>query len=550
MNSTWRALGVGLSLLTALPIAAAADGLTVLQINDTYKIEGLEGGRVGGMARVRTLRRELEEQGRDVVVVHAGDLLFPSVMSKYLDGRAMVAALDRLDGSDAFDDRLFVTFGNHEFDSRDWRVLFARLAESRFTWLSADLAYRLDGMAAAVPFAGHAPNVVATKLVEAGGVRLGLFGLTLPADPRPWAVYADFEQRVAAAERAVAELRARGAELVLAVTHQDLADDERLAERVPGIDWIAGGHEHIAFERHVGRTGITKADADARSIVRLDVERGDSGLRIEPHLVQADASIEPDADMLGLVASWLVRLEEAVRERTGRSLMDVVATTEHALEGVEPAIRGRETALGDFLADTLRARLGTDVALINGGAIRVNDDVPAGGNIRVYELEGIFYYDNRPVAFEVSGRELLGLLRISVSGATLGHGRFWQVSGLRFRYHRATSAKGETTRVDAGEVEIRAPDGGWRPLELDRRYSVASLDYEWENGCRDGYPLLAKGCGGTSPPLVETSNSRAATPLSWRQLTEAAIAALPGHRITTACDGRIDVVEEPTASGD
>jgi 5'-nucleotidase len=528
-----------------VPPATAPAGLTVFQINDTYKIEGLEAGRVGGLARLRTLRKAVEAEGRPVLVVHGGDLLFPSVMSKYLAGESMVAAFNLLDGGEGFDDRLFVTFGNHEFDHRDVNVLMARLAESRFTWLSANLCYRLPGMAAPVPLAGHLPNVVATRLIEVGGVKVGLFGLTLPGEPREWADYGDYERLVAAAASSVAELRARGAEFVIALTHQELPDDQLLAKRVPGIDWIAGGHEHIALERHVGSTWITKADADARTVVRIDVDRTPAGLVASHRLIEMAGGVAPDPELQGVVASWLVRLERLVEQTTGKRLLDVVATTEHALEGVEPKIRGRETALGDFLADILRERLATDLAFVNGGAIRVNDDVPAGGDVRVYELEGIFYFDNKPVAFELTGAELLDMLRRSVSQAAIGHGRFLQVSGIRFEYHaRPDPDGGEVTRVELGEVQVQPRGGAWQPLDRARRYSVATLDWIWKNGCRDGYARLAGGCGGASPVLLERPE------LSWRGITEEAIARLPERRIRADIDGRIVRLQESNPGGE
>lgn len=527
-----------------VPPPAPAAGFTLLQINDTYKIEGLRAGAEGGLARVRTLRKQLEAEGRPVLVLHAGDFLFPSVMSKYLKGAPMVDALNLLDGSEGFDERFFVTPGNHEFDNPELALLADRIAQSQFGWITSNVAIAGPAGTAEAgmrPLAERFANVKDHVVMELGGVRVGIFGLTLSDQSRPWVEYGfDLPTRRATIARVLGDLEREGARFVIALTHQEVGDDEWLAREFPGrIDWIVGGHEHVALSRTVGATTITKADADAKSAYRIDVRPApEQGAAERPYvgsgtLVELGSQVAVDPDMIRAVASSLVTLARAVEEKTGRKLLDVVATTEHLLEGTEPAIRGRETALGDLLCDILRERLATDIAFVNGGAIRVNDDVAPGGNLRVYELEGIFYYDDKPVVFELSGRELLELLRKSVSQATLGHGRFLQVAGLRFAYRAAADG---TTTVEASEVSVRAAgEGAFAPLDLDRRYRTATLDYTWRNGYRDGYPLFSAGAGngGTSPQLVEQPQ------ISWRKLTEEALAALPGQRITVDVDGRI-----------
>jgi len=562
LRGSWRATGIALlasSLFAGACARPGADrplagapalpaGFAILQINDAYKIEGLEAGRTGGMARVRTLRRQLEAEGRPVLVLHGGDVLFPSVASKYLDGAQMVDVLNALDGGEAFDPLLVATLGNHEFDHRELRVLRDRLAESRFRWVSSNVRIRPAPGAPAEPVSRLSEQVVDTLRLDLGGIRVGIFGLTLDDVSRDWLEvdYRDREARYRLVRQAIDSLRSEGAEFLIGLTHQELDEDLRLARDFPEIDRIVGGHEHVFLERQVEGTWITKADADAKSAVVIEVDR--TGGRLETRHRKVDLAgdrVPPDPEILGRVATWLVRLEQEVERRTGRRLLDVVATTEHALEGIEPAIRGRETALGNLLTDVVRERLATDVAFINGGAIRVNDDVPAGGDVRVYELEGIFYYDNRPVAFEVSGAELLELLRKSVSETALGHGRFLQVSGLRFRYWATRGEHDETTRVDPEDVEVfDAGRGGFVPLELGRTYSAASLDYLWKYGFRDGYPLFSEGAGRTSPPLLPRPE------LSWRGITEEAIGALPDRRIRTDIEGRIVRREIVAAAGD
>jgi 5'-nucleotidase len=520
------------------PVAPrAAARFTILQINDVYKIEGLEGGRVGGLARVRTLRKQLESEGRPVLLLHAGDLLFPSVMSKYLRAQPMIRVLNLLDGdAAAFDPNMFVVFGNHEFDDRDPGTLLGRIAQSDFAWVSSNTRYRSVKSAPGEPFSTRLANLRDVVVKDLGGVKVGIFGLTIDSQPRDYVAYDyDLPARRIAVERALEKLRAGDARAVVALTHQDLDEDVRLARDFPAIGLVVGGHEHFFLERKVGATEITKADADAKTAIVHDVTvSADGKLQDSFRKISLGPDVDKDPAVDEEVQAWLSELATTVKAQTGRDLREVVGETENLLEGVEPAVRGRETALGNFLTDVLRERMKSDLGFVNGGAIRINDDIPP-GPIRNYDLEGIFYFDNSVVSFEITGAELLDLLRTSVARVHTGHGRFLQVSGIRFRYHVAGTAEDPVYTIDVADVEV-APRGaasGWQPLDLARRYSAASLDYLWENGYRDGYELFSKGRGATSPRRLDSGA------LGWRAVTEEAIRALPGRRVTSKIEGRI-----------
>jgi 2',3'-cyclic-nucleotide 2'-phosphodiesterase (5'-nucleotidase family) len=538
------ALSFGCAGTPARPTGAVAAPpaearFTILQINDVYKIEGLVGGRVGGLARVRTLRKELEAEGRPVLLLHAGDLLFPSVMSKYLRAQPMIRVLNLLDGdAAAFDANMFVVFGNHEFDDRDPGTLLGRAAQSDFSWISSNTRYRSASSSAGEPFSKRLANVHDEIVRDIAGVRLGIFAITTDTQPRDYVAY-DYElpARRAVIARALERLKAGGARAIVALTHQDLDEDIRLAREFPAVGLVVGGHEHFFLERRVGRTEITKADADARTAIVHDVRvAADGSLDDRVRKVTLDETVEKDPAIDAEVQSWLKELSTTVKSQTGRDLLEVIGETENVLEGVEPAVRGRETALGNFLTDVIRDRMKTDVGFINGGAIRINDDIPP-GPIRNYDLEGVFYFDNRVVSFEVTGAELLELLRTSVAKVHAGHGRFLQVSGIRFRYRGGGTADEPTYSIEAGDVQVSPRSAsGWQPLDLARRYSAASLDYVWENGYRDGYELFSKGRGGTSPRRLDSGS------LGWRAVTEEAIRALPGRRVTSKIEGRIAAV--------
>jgi len=527
--------GAGRPAAPARPAPQTEARFTILQINDVYKIEGLEGGRVGGLARVRTLRRQLEAEGRPVLVLHAGDLLFPSVMSKYLRAQPMIRTLNLLDGDPArFDPNLVVVFGNHEFDDRDPGVLLGRLAQSDFSWVSSNAFYVTARSAPGESFSKRLGNVQDVLVRDVGGVRVGILGITTDTQPRDYVAY-DYAlpARRAAIQRAIARLKSEGAGVVVALTHQDLEEDERLAREFPDVGLVVGGHEHFFLERRVGPTRITKADADAKTAVVHDVRVRGGRLESSFRKVLLGPDVEKDSLVEEEVERSLAELAVAVKRQTGRDPREIVGETENILEGVEPAVRGRETALGNFLADVLRDRMKTDVGFLNGGAIRINDDIPP-GPIRNYDLEGIFYFDNSMVSFEITGAELLELLRTSVAKVHAGHGRFLQVSGIRFRYRVGGTPEAPAYSVEAADVEV-SPRGaaGYVPLELERRYSAASLDFLWENGHGDGYALFSKGRGGTSPKRLDSGA------LPWRAVTEEAIGALPDRRVTSKIEGRI-----------
>jgi 5'-nucleotidase len=483
-----------------VPPPAGPVRFKILQINDVYKIEGLEGGNAGGLARVRTLREQLESDGTPVLLLHAGDALYPSVMSKYLDAKSMVDVLNLMDGDPAaYDPRLVVTFGNHEFDKSDPKILLDRLNDSAFQWVATNAKWcnpQCDQ-----PF----PKTSGMIVTDVGGMKIGIFGVVY-AQKKSWLEASDVE---AAAGHAVEALHQQGARVVIAVTHEDMSDDEKLVRDVPGIDIVIGGHDHLYLQSRVNGTWITKADADAKSAIVYDVTVPPSGpVRTAPLRIALDSTMPKDAAVDAAVQRWLGLLSQKLGG------IETIGMTRNLLEGVEPAVRGRETALGNVLADAAREQMQTDVAIVNGGSIRINDNIPP-GPITNYDLEGIFYYTNQLVAFPATGRQLLDMLNNSVSRVDAGDGRFLQISGLKFQYG---------PDVKAGDVQVNG-----KPLDLAASYTVATLDYVYLHGTDDGYTLFSDA---NRPPKVHTDREA-----DFRKTVEASIRAR--GTVETAIEGRI-----------
>ena len=477
----------------------------ILQLNDVYKIEGLEGGNSGGMARVRTLRKHLESDGTPVLVLHAGDLLYPSVMSKYLEAKPMIDVMNLLDGDPAKDDpNLIVTFGNHEFDNSDPKILIDRLNESQFHWVSANTRWCNPECNQKFPKQAD----VATR--HFGDVRVDIFGLLYGLRKS----YVQSFNVLTEAREVNETMRLDGADVVIAITHQNMDDDITMLQEAPGINLVIGGHDHLYMWARVGRSWITKADADAKSVIVYDVTVDDDGVHTTPLRVVLDTTVPKDPVVDARVQQWV----SALAEKLGGN--DTIGTTRNLLEGIEPVVRGRESALGNLLADVAREQMQTDVAFINGGGIRINDNIPP-GPITKYDMEGVFYFTNSLIAFRATGQQLLDVLRNGVSRADAGDGRFLQISGMTFTYHPQPDG---TFLVNAEDVRV---DG--KPLDVNATYTAATLDYIYQNGEGDGFTLFSDA---NRPPKVNVEREA-----DFRTVTEAYIRAK--GTVETDVEGRI-----------
>jgi 5'-nucleotidase len=167
-------------------------------------------------------------------------------------------------------------------------------------------------------------------------------------------------------------------------------------------------------------------------------------------------------------------------------LSEPVGATAVALVGEELEIRTHETNLGNWIADQAREAFDADVAFVNSGALRLNQDIPAGPITERHLRELFAYPDSELVAMTITGEILQQVINRSVENWT-GEGHFLQVSGLAFRHDPACGGATELTllsRTSDGRVETR-------PVEADEPLKAVTLGYLSAGG--DGYHCLAEG---------------------------------------------------------
>ena len=468
----------------------------------------------GGFARLATivaeLRRRKTEAGEPVLLTSSGDHTGGSPFSWLMrEGEAPELTLMVEMGYDA------ITLGNHEFDHGPAR-LAASLAAAGFPHPSNGTAIVATNMRTPEGHPLAERGVRRTHLdTLSNGLRVGFIGLMGRGAARvaPAAEPVEFGNPNEAAA-AAAELRAAGAQLIIALTHSGLGENRSLAREVPEIDVILGGHDHRLVEApmHEGETIIVHPGASLGQlfVLELGVDRATGGVHVRnglartPFVVPLDGSIADDPAIAARIAAFQARVEARIGQLTGgrfSALDSTVARSTFTLGDGE----GRESPLGNFITDAMRTAASeatgapVDFAFqANGnlrGDVRPGEGGEHAGRIVLHDLGGVAGMgsarDGTPgypiIAVRLTGEEVRRVLELSILlSEVLGGQYFLQVSGLRARYDPARAAwfriPFNGTPIPSGRAVLSAERdsaGTWVPLERgdERLYHVVTDRY-------------------------------------------------------------------------
>ncbi|WP_281557546.1 bifunctional metallophosphatase/5'-nucleotidase [Thalassomonas sp. RHCl1] len=473
---------------------------TILAVNDIYNIEGTDAGKSGGMARLRTLREQLSTNDENVLLLHAGDFLFPSSMSTQYKGEQMIDLMNQLDGENSgFDERFYVTFGNHEFDKsakKHATMLAKRIEESDFYWLGSNVS--LDKSAGSNS-AGFKKSLISNAVTTINGVKVGLFSITTDmAIPEYAAIDNNY---LAVARKQIKALKEQGAEVIVALTHLRISEDAELLKQLGenGPDVIFGGHEHnrqhICVPVGKARPCVIKADADLRSatIAKVTVSSGGAVEISHRYSIVKDSTIASDEAVAKRTEQWIKRYEQEYCDKHQQEescLLKVIGKTDVDLIAEELEIRRYETNLGAAIADTMvsafddiKLERKVQIALINSGSLRLNQNIPAGSELNNWYINGIFQYPVNVRLIEISGKQLKQIIAHSIEDWT-GNGWWLQSSGLAFRHDVKNHSFSDLSLIDKS--------GNITPVKNDDVIIAAVSDYiaDPSKGDQDGYTML------------------------------------------------------------
>ncbi|OFZ79330.1 MAG: hypothetical protein A2583_00850 [Bdellovibrionales bacterium RIFOXYD1_FULL_53_11] len=430
----------------APPPETGLQRITIVALNDFHGFlapkSDIRSGAALLAAHIKALR---SRYGSSLLVLDAGDQMQGAPESEENGGKPTIVFFN-MTGLDAS------ALGNHDLEFR------ARLKEAKYPFLSANVR------------GTHLPNVKPSVLLTAGGTKIGVIGITTldaPHTTKPGTTKGlIFTKPGPAIARETAKLRSAGAKLIVLLLHVGLSCDEEscnprdeasiMLSSLPkaSADLAITGHTHTYVNHRINGIPVVQAGfgGDAYSIIHLYLDEGRKEAR--PELTRVESPVRVSLPLYGQMLTQdpaVTAMLKPFLDRIAGKNRKTVGTAEARVE----FDRNEESALGNLVADAIREKAGTQVAVYNAEGMRAS--LPK-GKITLGDIKRSLPFDNVIVTAEVTGAQLKIFMCAAQSGA---YGIF-PVSGLRIKLRR----KGASVRDYDGDGRIAA----W---ETDRMESIA-----------------------------------------------------------------------------
>ncbi|MFM8928139.1 MAG: thiosulfohydrolase SoxB [Betaproteobacteria bacterium] len=234
-------------------------------------------GKVGGFAHLATLVKQLKASRPGALLLDGGDTWQGSATSLWTNAQDMVDACKLL--------RVDVMTGHWEFTYGMKRV--QEIIEKDFNGEAPPGtpggAHKVDFVAQNVRTTDFDDPVFKPYVIRPiNGVPVAIVGQAFPytpiANPRYLVADWSFGIQDANMQKVVDEARAKGAQVVVVLSHNGMDVDLKMASRVRGIDAIMGGHTHdgvpvaIPVKNPGGTTLVTNAGSNGKFLGVMDFE--------------------------------------------------------------------------------------------------------------------------------------------------------------------------------------------------------------------------------------------------------------------------------------
>ena len=460
-------------------------------------------------AAIAALKKSIEDTGRDVLLVDAGDHIQGTAYGSMDDGATIIELMNEA-GYD------LATPGNHEFDYGMARAK-AVIQEADFPYVSCNWVDLRTGF-----------NVLpSVKFFFVGGRKIAFVGVTTPEtftkstpayfmnDAQTKYIYdilggEDGQKLYDAVQEAIDKAEFWGADTIIGLGHLGVDPSsspwtsEEVIAHTHGFTAFIDGHSHTVM----ANKQVTDASGKAVTLTQT----GSYFKNIGKMTVGADGTITTelintyeglDAAVAATASNWISAVDDMLGEE--------IAVGDQKFYINDPAtgkrrIRSGETNLGDFVADGIYTyfneieELHCDVAIMNGGGIRT--DVEA-GPWSFKTCKTVSPFGNVACLMSVTGQQIQDALEFGARFAGAEgkeNGGFLQVAGARYTIHpmipntvqtndkNVWTGSAATPRVSNVEIYDKTT-GTYKPLDPNATYALAGMNYTLRN-LGDGFAMF------------------------------------------------------------
>ncbi len=500
-----------------------------------FDLHSHSGGYARISAQVKAARDAAQAQNQPFILLHGGDCFQGTLYYSQFKGRANAKLLKML-APDA------MVIGNHDIDDGN-ALLAGFIKEVGFPVLAANMDLsgeaedkpgRLRGLANLYDL-DTASGIGRSLIKPFHDKQLAIVGITLDqmkaiARPDPDTEFAD---AFATTRKTVEALRAKGIVHIIVLSHLGLEQDRLLAETIPGISLIVGGHTHtlmgdfrgfglpcLPYGESVNGVPILHAGKHAETLGLADIQFDDAGrvTRLEGSnifmldsqflLSGPQAATEADYQAAKAILEQHPGIhwddnDEAMEQVIANEFRPAISSMENQVLALVPKAlvhtrlpsrtlpHGSEIAPWVSRSMFLESRAKdqrVDFALHNAGGVR--QSVPQGQLTKADVLGRLLPFELPLVKYEIAGEHLYQALESAINAATnngvrgTGAGSFPYTYGLRYFYDG---------RKEQGErllrLELLRANGLWQALAPEQHYIGVSTCYT--SAGKEGYePLL------------------------------------------------------------
>lgn len=461
-----------------------------------------------GYASLKAFKDEVKSKTDYVSLIDLGDAIQGSFVGSISKGKYIIDIMNECE----YD--MFV-LGNHEFDY-GMDALSDNINSFKGTTLSCNFEYIGSGD-------NKFENVKPYEIVSYGDTKIGYIGVSTPLsitsstptnfmenDEFAYSFTNDYEMNeenfIKLVQETIDEVHTYNVDYCILLTHlgdkssSEPYDSINLINKTNGVDVVLDGHSHSVIpskdvkNKDGKRVLLSSTGTKFKNIGELIIS---SNGKIKTSLVSRYN--KKDSKVNELIKTIMNYYESELNK--------VVSNTKYDLRISDIAgirmVRQRETNLGDLVADSYRIMTGADVAIQNGGGVRVDINK---GDITYKNIYDVLPFGNQIIVVKVTGQQILDILEFGVKNVTNNYvlkfsefGGFLQVSGITFDVNTSIDSpvvlkKDNTFDKFEGERRVSnvkvLENGTYVNIDIGKTYTLAGTNYVILEG-GDGNTILS-----------------------------------------------------------